>query len=143
LTGTKEGTFKINDEGKDIKQVAVDEVTFNFMRKHQVVEESADIPLSELIRQNQERAARNMRLSQEKLRRRESQKSVKRNTFSSSSALFTAYPGVSGNLSPQNYRSHNILNAQATGGLNCTSASRVMAKTFASHMNSHKQSQVS
>ena len=49
---SKEGLFKLNAEDRDIKVSAVDEVRFNFMRRHQVVEEASDIPLSELIRQN-------------------------------------------------------------------------------------------
>ena len=60
LAESKEGVFKLNDRDKDIKTTAADEVWFNFMRRHQVVEETANIPLSELIRQNQERAVRNM-----------------------------------------------------------------------------------
>ena len=49
---SKEGRFKLNAEDRDIKVSAADEVMFNFMRRHQVVEESADVPLTELIRQN-------------------------------------------------------------------------------------------
>ena len=52
----------------------MDEVSFNFMRRHQVEEETADIHLSELIKQNQERAARNMVKTQEQMRRKASQK---------------------------------------------------------------------
>ena len=52
LAESKEGLFKLNDRDKDIKTTAADEVWFNFMRRHQVVEETANTPLSELIRQN-------------------------------------------------------------------------------------------
>ena len=37
---SKEGLFKLNDRDKDIKTTAADEVWFNFMRRHQVVEET-------------------------------------------------------------------------------------------------------
>jgi len=48
----EEGLFKLNAEDRDIKVSAADEVKFNFKRRHQVVEEASDIPLSDLIRQN-------------------------------------------------------------------------------------------
>ena len=47
-----EGTFKLNAADRDIKVSAADEVAFNFRRRHQVVEETADIPLTELLNAN-------------------------------------------------------------------------------------------
>ena len=34
LTDSRDGVFKLNAEDKDIKVAAVDEVWFNFMRRH-------------------------------------------------------------------------------------------------------------
>ena len=34
LSDSKEGTFKLNEEGRDMKVSAADEVNFNFMRRH-------------------------------------------------------------------------------------------------------------
>lgn len=49
-TDCKVGTYKINVEDRNIAKTAADEVSFNFMRRHQVAEEDSDIPLTELIR---------------------------------------------------------------------------------------------
>ena len=72
LNDSKNGVFKLNAEDKDIKEAAVDEVWYNFMRRHQVAEETSDTHLSVLIKQNQDRASRNMLKTQDKLRRKES-----------------------------------------------------------------------
>ena len=50
ITDSKNGVFKLNAEDKDIKEAAVDEVWFNFMRRHQVAEETSDIHLSVLMK---------------------------------------------------------------------------------------------
>ena len=50
ITDSKNGVFKLNAEDKDIKEAAVDEVWFNFMRRHQVADETSDIHLSVLMK---------------------------------------------------------------------------------------------
>lgn len=46
---SREGRFKLRDEEKSIQPTATDEVSFNFMRRHQVIEEATDMALSDLI----------------------------------------------------------------------------------------------